>query len=151
MLKLKLQYFGHWMQRTDSLEKTLMLGKTEGKRKRGQQRMRCWMVSPTQWSWISASSGRQWRTGKLGMLQSMGSQRVGYDLATEQQPQQSGDNTAPHWLLQGLEKKWKWGLNGRLTGGYEFLVLKEKEVPSGESPDAEVKVGSYSAENISSL
>ena len=40
MLKLKLQYFGHLMRRTDSLEKTLMLGKTEGGRKRGQQRMR---------------------------------------------------------------------------------------------------------------
>ena len=40
MLKLKLQYFGHMMQRTDSLEKTLMLGKMEGKRRRGQQRMR---------------------------------------------------------------------------------------------------------------
>ena len=40
MLKLKLQYFGHLMQRTDSLEKTLTLGKTEGRRRRGQQRMR---------------------------------------------------------------------------------------------------------------
>ena len=40
MLKLKLQYFGHLMRRTDSFEKTLMLGKTEGKRRRGQQRMR---------------------------------------------------------------------------------------------------------------
>ena len=40
MLKLKLQYFGHLMQRTDSLEKTVMLGKIEGKRRRGQQRMR---------------------------------------------------------------------------------------------------------------
>ena len=40
MLKLKLQYFGHLMQRADSLEKTLMLGKIEGKRRRGQQRMR---------------------------------------------------------------------------------------------------------------
>ena len=40
MLKLKLQYFGHLMQRANSLEKTLMLGKTEGKRRRGQQRMR---------------------------------------------------------------------------------------------------------------
>ena len=40
MLKLKLQYFGHLMQRTDSLEKTLMLGKIEGKRRRGRQRMR---------------------------------------------------------------------------------------------------------------
>ena len=42
MLKLKLQYFGHLMQRTDSLEKTLMLGKIEGRRRRGRQRMR-WM------------------------------------------------------------------------------------------------------------
>jgi len=41
MLKLKLQYFGHQMQRADSLEKTLMLGKTEGGRRRGRQRMRC--------------------------------------------------------------------------------------------------------------
>ena len=41
-MKLKLQYFGHLMQRTDSLEKTLMLGKIEGRRRRGQQRMRWW-------------------------------------------------------------------------------------------------------------
>ena len=46
MLKLKLQYFGHLMQRADSLEKTLMLGKTEGKRRRGQQRMR-WLNGTT--------------------------------------------------------------------------------------------------------
>ena len=43
MLKLKLQYFGHLMRRTDSLEKTLMLGKIEGRRRRGQQRMR-WLA-----------------------------------------------------------------------------------------------------------
>ena len=41
MLKLKLQYFGHLMQRANSLEKTLMLGKIEGRKRRGQQRMRC--------------------------------------------------------------------------------------------------------------
>ena len=41
MLKLKLQYFGHLIRRTDSLEKTLMLGMIEGRRRRGQQRMRC--------------------------------------------------------------------------------------------------------------
>ena len=46
MLKLKLQYFGHLMRRTDSLEKTLMLGKVEGRRRRGQQRMR-WLDSIT--------------------------------------------------------------------------------------------------------
>ena len=52
MLKLKLQYFGHLMQRADSFEKTLMLGKTEGGRRRGQQRMR-WLdgiTAPTQWT-----------------------------------------------------------------------------------------------------
>ena len=42
MLKLKLQYFGHLMRRTDSLEKTLIMGKTEGRRRRGRQRMRWW-------------------------------------------------------------------------------------------------------------
>jgi len=50
MLKLKLQYFGHLMQRTFSLEKTLMLGKIAGRRRRGRQRMRCWMASPTRWT-----------------------------------------------------------------------------------------------------
>ena len=48
MLKLKLQYFGHLMQRADSFEKTLRLGKIEGGRRRGRQRMRCWMASLTQ-------------------------------------------------------------------------------------------------------
>ena len=48
MLKLKLQYFAHLMPRADSFEKTLMLGKTEGRRRRGLQRM-SWIVSPTQW------------------------------------------------------------------------------------------------------
>ena len=57
MLKLKFQYFGHPMQRTDSSEKTLMLGKIEGRRRRGRQRMRCWMASPTQWTWVWVDSG----------------------------------------------------------------------------------------------
>ena len=82
MLKLKLQYFGHVMRRADSFEKTLMLGKTEGRR-RGQQRIR-WLDGITQWTWVWANSRRWWRTGKPGVLQSMESQRVRHDWSTEQ-------------------------------------------------------------------
>ena len=79
MLKLKLQYFGHLMQRTDSLEKTLMLGKIEGRRRRGRQRMR-WLDGITDSTYMNLSS--LWETEKdreAGMLQFMGSQRVGHD------------------------------------------------------------------------
>ena len=71
-LKLKGQYFGHLLRRTDSLEKSLMLGKIEGRRIREQQRMRWCMASLTQWTWVWASSRRRWRTGKPGVLQSIG-------------------------------------------------------------------------------
>ena len=68
MLKLKLQYLGYLMWRSDSLEKTLMLGKIEGRKKRGRQRMR-WLDSITdQWTWAWANSGREWRTEKPSML-----------------------------------------------------------------------------------
>ena len=80
MLKLKLQYFGHLMWRADSLEKTLMQGKIEGRRRRGRQRM---MASPTRWTWVWASFGSWWWIGKPGVLQSMRLQRVGHDWVAE--------------------------------------------------------------------
>ena len=83
MLKLKFQYFSDLRRRTSSLEKPLMLGKIEGRRRRGWQRMR-WLDGITDLmdkSW--ASSRSWWWTGKPGMLQSMGSQRVGRDWATD--------------------------------------------------------------------
>ena len=57
-MKLKLQYFGHLMRRTDSLGKTLMLGKIEGRRRRGQQRMR-WLEGITDWMDMSLSKVRE--------------------------------------------------------------------------------------------
>ena len=82
MLKLKLQYFGHLIRRTGSLEKTLMLGKIEGRREGDDRVWDGWMASPTQCTWIWASSGRWWRTGKPRMLPSTGSQRVGHNWVT---------------------------------------------------------------------
>ena len=79
MQKLMLQYFGHLLQRTDSLEKTLMLGKIEGRRRRGQQRMR-WLDGITNLMYMSLSKLGSWLlTGKPGVLQSIGLQRVGRD------------------------------------------------------------------------
>ena len=85
MLKLKLQYLGHLMQRTDLLEKTLMLGKIEPGGERDDRGPDDWMASLTRGTWVRASSGSWWWTGKPGVLQSMGSQRVGHDWGTEQQ------------------------------------------------------------------
>ena len=76
MFKLKLQYFGHLMQRADSFEKTLMLGKIEGGRRRGRQRMRWLDGIATQWAWVWVDSSSWLWPGRPGVLQFMGSQRV---------------------------------------------------------------------------
>ena len=91
MLKMKLQYFSHLMWRTDSLEKTLMLGKIEGRRRRQDEgkiegRMTewdGWMASLTQWTWFSVNSRSWWWTGSPGVLQYIGSQGVGQNWPTK--------------------------------------------------------------------
>jgi len=105
ILKLKLQYFGHLMQRTDSFEKTLMLGKIEGRRRRDDRGWDGWMASPTWWTWVWVNSGSWWRTGKPDMRQSMGSQRVRHNWATEL-------NWTPYWLQccwRARDCFWLWG------------------------------------------
>ena len=82
MLKLKLQYFGHLMRRVDSLEKT-DAGRDWGQEEKGTTGLDGWMALPTQWTWVWVNSRSWWWTGRPGMLQFMGSQRVGHDWVTE--------------------------------------------------------------------
>jgi len=127
---LKLQYFGHLMWRADSLEethqppptlhpprKTTTTTKKQKKRwcwerlKTGgegdDREWDGWMASLAQWTWVWASSGKWWWTGKPGVLQSMGSQGVGHDWATEQQQQRSGKSFLKKWHLSEICIKWE--------------------------------------------
>ena len=103
MLKLKVQYFGHQMQRINSLVKILMLGGIGGWRRRGQQRMKWWMASPTQWTWVWVDSRSWWWTGRPGVLRSMGSQRAGHHWATELNWYFVNQTTWPH---RKMSLKW---------------------------------------------
>ena len=83
ILKLKLQYFGHLMQITDSLEKTLCWERLSAVGEGDNKGWDGWMISPTQWTWVWVNSGSWWWTGRPGVLQFMGLQGVGHDWTTE--------------------------------------------------------------------
>ena len=72
-----------WPPDVTGLEKTLMLGKIEGRRRGDDRRWDGWIASPTRWTWVWASSGSLWWTGKTDMLHSMGSQRIRHDWVIE--------------------------------------------------------------------
>ena len=103
MLKLKLQYFGHLMQRVDSLER-LWWWEGLGAGGKGDDRgWDGWMASLTRWTWVWVNSGSWWWTGRPGMLRFIGSQRVGHNRATE---------------LNWTEDSWQFGVNK----SWAFLV-----------------------------
>ena len=88
MLKLKLQSFGHLMRRADSWKRPWCWERWRAGGEGDDRGWDGWMASLTQWTWVWGDSGKWWRTEKPGMLQSMRLQRVGHDLATQQQQQQ---------------------------------------------------------------
>ena len=125
MLKLKLQYLGHLMRRMDSLEKTwcweiLKAGGEWDDREWGD-----WTVSPIWWTWVWASSGSWWWTGRPGVLQSMGSQRVWHDWVTELNSQvaQMVKNQSPN--ARETQEIWVWFL------GQENYSLLENPMDRG--------------------
>ena len=83
MLKLKLQYFGHLMRKADSLKRPWCWKRLKARWEGDNRGWDGWMASQTQWAWVWASSGSQWWTGKPGVLQSTGLQRVGHDWVPE--------------------------------------------------------------------
>ena len=107
MLKLKLQYFGHLMRRADSLEKTLMLGGIGGRRRGDDRGWDGWMASPTRWTWVWVNSRSWWWTGRPGVLQFMGWQRVRQDWATEL-------NWTEVYIETKRKKNWDNGVLGKL-------------------------------------
>ena len=83
ILKLKLQYFGYLMRRADSFKRPWCWERLKAGGEWDNRGWDSWMASLTWWAWVWASSGSWWWTGKPGVLQSMGSQGVGHDWATE--------------------------------------------------------------------
>ena len=113
-------YFGHLMWRTDSLEKTLMLGKIEGGRRRGRQGMKWLDGILTRWTWVWASSGSWWWTGRPGVLQSMRLQRAGHNWVTEPNwTELVGKETRLLFLKQDL-----WSRKQEMQEGWSFQNSK---------------------------
>ena len=83
MLKLKLQYFGHWCEELTHLRRPYCWERLRAGGQGDNRGWVGWMASPTQWTWVWVDFGSWWWTGRAGMLRFMGSQRVRHDWATE--------------------------------------------------------------------
>ena len=103
VLKLKLHYFGHLMRRG----KDPNAGKDSGREEKGATGRDGWMASLTQWTWYWANSGRWWGTGKPGMLQFMGSQRVWHDFTTDERRQIASWEAGSKSFCKGKDQKFR--------------------------------------------
>ena len=101
-----------WPPDADSLEKTLMLGKIEGGRRRGGRGWDGWMASLTLWAWVWVNSGGWWWTGRPGVLQSVASLRVRQDCATEL-----------NWTERELHRVWDPSLHSSLIGWWWYHII----------------------------
>ena len=106
-LKLKLQYFGHLMRRADSLGKTLSWEGIGAGVEVDNREWDGWMASLSQWTWVWVNSRSWWRTGRPGVLQFMGSQRVGHDWVTELNWTEGMNKKLLPFLLVSEEARWE--------------------------------------------
>ena len=113
MLKLKLQYFGHLMWSADSMEKTLMLGKTAGRRRRGHRESDSWMASPAHWTWVLVNSGVGDGQGGLVCCGLRG-RKVGHDWVTALNwtDAEKDWRQEEKWVIEDEMVRWHHRLNG---------------------------------------
>ena len=136
MLKLKLQYFGHLMQRVDSLEKTLVLGGIGAGGEGDDRGWDGWMASPTRWMWVWVNSENWWWTGRPGMLGFMGLQRVGHDWTTELNWTETlyrpcyNESALTYWLISArrLQARISWQKRGLVYFGLSPKVLEKCQI-----------------------
>ena len=123
MLKLKLQYFGHLMQRADFWKGPWCWERLRAGGEGDDRGWDGWMVSLTRWTWVCVGSGSWWWTGRPGMLQSMGLQRVGHDWVTELN-WTDGNLPLTRWLNQRfvVSQFWRLKVQSQRVGRVDSLA-----------------------------
>ena len=119
-LVLKLQYLTTWCKELTQWKRPWCWERLRAGEE-GDRRWDGWMASPTEWTWVWANSGRWWRTGKPGMLQTMGSQRLRHDLTTEQKQKSTNSHSMMEKEMAAHSSILAWKTHGeRSLEGYSL-------------------------------